>query len=174
MLLYLISVYLHLKEAVALFPATWSLISSFLHSFIQQTFLCASCVPALRIQEHKGCSFPLRTVQTGGREGRQRSSCCYRVCKLCHQGSRGGSDNPAGSLQVEDRTGDGRGTAHAERGQRGTETLLQGPFQGVDMYSAVFPEVAKDKAGRDPECLPYLLGTGRLVLREATGLHLSR
>lgn len=68
---------IHLKEAIALFPGTYSVISSFLHAFtcssIRQTLLYASRVPDIGYPRERGLALTLGTWQTGcgGVPGRQ-------------------------------------------------------------------------------------------------------
>lgn len=64
---------IHLKEAIALFPGTYSVISSFLHAFtcssIRQTLLYASRVPDIGYPRERGLALTLGTWQTGCGDG---------------------------------------------------------------------------------------------------------
>lgn len=65
---------IHLEEAIALFPGTCSLISSFLHasirSSVQQTLPRASRTPGIGCPREQGLALTFGTWPTGGgREG---------------------------------------------------------------------------------------------------------
>lgn len=68
---------IHLEEAIALFPGTCSLISSFLHasicSSVQQTLPHPSRAPGIGCPREQGLALTLGTWPTGGAGRRQRT-----------------------------------------------------------------------------------------------------